>query len=496
MKKSDYKILFISLFNDEAIGVRCLHSILHNKGYNARMLFLKISSKTRCKDYKECLGLSFTNQTGSLSKKERLLFIEFILNYKPNIIAFSLFSSNFMLYKELYGVLKDRVDSKIVLGGWQPTLHPEACISYCHMLCIGEGEKVLPELVDKLFNHQPIDDIQNLWINKGDRIIKNSVRPLVENLSLEPIPVFDDKLSSFIENDRLFHSESLKTNTRYGIFTGRGCPYTCAYCSNEYMAKEIYPKKWSKIRYRTVEHVMSELVEVKAKLPYLESINFYDEVFLPKEEWIENFFSRYGKEIALPFYCEFYPGTCSDKKAKRLKEWGLGGVWLGVQSGSERVRNEIFNRHYKNEDVMKQAHIFVKYKINVRYDFIFDNPFETFQETLESVYLMLELPQPFSMNIFSLKFFPNMQITNMALEKGIIDPSQVNDKSSKDQDNFLISMDHENSDRNFLNCLAAYISFLAVDAKLSKKEIISIIDDYRIHKSIKSVREALVPFIS
>jgi anaerobic magnesium-protoporphyrin IX monomethyl ester cyclase len=495
VNKSDYKILFVTFFNDEALGVRCLHSILHNNGYNVKMLFLKVNSPTRCKNYKEGVKDSFSNNSDNLTKKELQLFKDFVVDYKPNILAVSLVSSNYMLYKRIYSELRNLIDLKIVIGGWQPTLNPEECIGFCDYLCVGEGEEALPELVDKMFNNQPVAGLKNIWINEGDRIIRNPIRPLVEDLSLEPVPVFDDDLSYYIENGELIHAEPYKTNTRYGIITGRGCPYSCTYCSNVYMAKELYPKKWQGVRSRTIEHVMSELIETKAKLPYIESINFYDEVFMPKEDWAKRFFDRYVKEIGLPFYCEFYPGTCNEKKAKMLKEAGLEGVWLGVQSGSPRVRKEVFKRHYKNETVIEQAGVFHKYGISVRYDFILDNPFETFEESLETINLMMELPQPCSMNIFSLKYFPKTDITKKALSEGLINEEELNDRIYKEQQNFEITMSNENSDRNFINHLVTYISFLLFDSKLEKREISSIVDNYLNHKRIQPIQEALKPYL-
>ena len=122
---------------------------------------------------------------------------------------------------------------------------------------------------------------------------------------------------------------------------------------------QIYPN-WSKIRYRDINKVIEELREVKKRLPSVERINFYDEVFLLQDKRISEFADKYKREIGLPFYCMFYPGTCSEEKAKKLTKVGLAGVWLGVQSGSERVRREVFKRNYTSEILWKQIRILGK----------------------------------------------------------------------------------------------------------------------------------------
>jgi len=477
MGKKNYKILFISLFNGEALGVRILHSILHHEGYDARLLFLKVPFQNRY------------NSTGDVTEKELLLLEDYIREYKPNLIAFSLVSSVFGLYKRIYERIKGSGEFKIFLGGWQASLNPEECIKYSDIVCVGEGEDALLEVADKLFNNQPVDCIDNIWVKKDNKIIKNPIRPLIQNLSRFPTPVFDDNLSAYIENDELINKEIYKFNTRYGIIAGRGCPYSCTYCSNVYMAKNLYPRAWTKIRYRSPEHVISELIDVKERLPEITRINFYDEVFLPDKDWVKEFFTRYKQEIALPFYCMFFPGTVKEDFLKILKESYLAGVWIGVQSGSEKIRKNIFKRNYKNSVILEQAKLFHQYGISVRYDFIFDNPFETFEESLESVNLMLELPQPFSMNLFSLKYFPHTEITDMALEAGFISKNDFDDERLSDRDQYGIILTDENSDNNFINHLVYYINKLASQSMLDRKEIHEIIDEYRYSKNINIIKK-------
>jgi anaerobic magnesium-protoporphyrin IX monomethyl ester cyclase len=460
------------------------------------MLFLKANDKQIRDNYKKRLKTSFKHEVDYVTDNELDIFERYIINYKPDILAFSLVCSVFGLYKKIYEKIRKLGSFKIVLGGWEPSLNPEQCINYCDIVCIGEGENVLPELVDKMYNGQEIDDIANLWIRKDNRIIRNNTRPLMDNLNDCPNPIFDNNLSAYIENDEIVYEDPYMSNTRYGIITGRGCPYHCTYCSNNYMAKNIYPKKWSKTRQRSVDHVMDELISVKERLPKIERINFYDEVFLPNKVWLNEFTDRYKAEIDLPFYCMFYPGTCNDETAKLLKEAGLVGVWIGVQSGSERVRTGIFKRNYTNRTVLKQAETFHKYGVSVRYDFILDNPFETFDESLESINLMLEFPQPFSLNLFSLKYFPKTEITSMALAEGLISENDLADQRLEDQDNYHISMNQKNINNKFINYLGTYISFKAVELKVDKNEIEKIINDYLVNRDISPLENKVVPFLS
>jgi len=428
MLKSDIKIILISFYNDEAYGLRLIHSVLSKAGYNTKMLFVKLNSLAVNRD-----------DINSLSDKELDLIKDYIKKEKPNLVAYSLVSSNFSIFKKVQTAIKPLGHFLTLVGGWQASLNPEETIQHCDFLCRGEGEEAIVELIDNLFNKYPIYNIKNLWLRSDVFIRKSSVRPLIKDLNKFPTVILNNSETFYIENGNLIKKDPYLENERYGTLLSRGCPFACTYCSNSFMSGKLYDKKWSKIRFRNTEHIMKELLDVKQYLPNIKRINFYDEVFQSNNEWKEKLFSEYKEKIKLPFYCMFYPGTCDRDTARLLKESGLAGVWVGIQSGSERVRKEVFKRFYTNETILKQAEIFKEFDISVKYDFILDNPFETKEEFIETLDLMKALPKPCGFNFFSLKYFPNTEITRMALDKGIITEKDLNDNLKTDHQNYTIS---------------------------------------------------------
>ncbi len=490
------KVLLVSLFNDEAYGLRSLHAYLIERRVDTIMMFLK-SPRHHGESQAQKVKDNFVGDINTVSQNEIDLLINHVIDNKYDLVGFSLVSQHFNLYKKLYAKLKTINNLIIVVGGWQASLNAEASIQFADYLCVGEGEEPLAELIDNLDKGIDTTGISNFWIKTNVGIIKNPVRKLQKELSIYPIPVCEDRYSYIIENDSLKNQEPYFDNPRYGTFIGRGCPYSCTYCSNSYMANHIYPGSWSKIRYRDIDHVKLEMLYVKDNLVNVKSINFYDEVFSPPISWIKDFFTWYKKEINIPFFCFFYPGTCSDEKARILADSGMSGVWLGIQSGSERVRKEVFRRHYSNTKIINQANIFSRYGISVRYDFIFDNPFESFNESIESILLMLDLPQPFSLNTFSLKFFPNTEITEMARARGLIRKNDTDDHRISDHDFYLIRKDNGNTDNKFINHLAYYIANICdepISAKI-KREIIKIISDFEVSKDLGKIQKIIDPYV-
>lgn len=508
------KVLLVSFFNDEAYGVRAIHSNLEENGIDAYMLFFKLIDSYRERSKGESNKDRFTaDDLDNATTREVDLLVSHIKQNKYDVVGFSLVSQHFTLYKRIYSKLKNISDLSIVIGGWQASLNPNDCIGYADFLCIGEGEDPMFELVRKLGNKEPVENIDNFWVNTkihgagsckeaaaiDNHVTKNSVRPLPRDLSSFPGPLFDHKYSYVVEDNIIKNYDPYFENTRYGTFIGRGCPYKCTYCSNSYMANEVYPRQWTKVRHRSITHLQKELLTVKERLKNVKNINFYDEVFTPKIEWIKEFFSWYKDVIDIPFYVFFYPGTCDDEKARVLAENGLAGTWLGVQSGSERVRKEVFKRSTRNEVIFKQARIFHKYGISVRYDFIFDNPFETFEESLESIYMILELPQPLSLNMFSLKYFPNTEITDMAINAGFVSAVDLDDNQEKDHETYMIRQDKGSLDDRFIGYLVFYISNILTNAIITqhqKEGIFKLIDDYKKSKDIEIIKNIVKPYLS
>lgn len=392
------RILLCIFENPEASGLRIIHSILHDKGYNCGLLFID--------EYN--IGL----------------ILEAIKKFNPDVLGFSLVSANWEYYKTIYPFLRRAENFKILLGGWQATLQPDECKQYCDIVCRGEGENIVTRIMEDIEKN----DYQREYI--GARA----------NVNQQPAPVLDMSLRSYwITGGQLKNEDPLFVNYRYGTMIGRGCPHSCTYCSNSYM-KNLYPK-WGKIRYRDYMDVLGELQYAKFSLPNINTIVFFDEIFLPPKEGRKDFFQKYKKRINLPFYVLFYPGTCTSEFAKELKEAGLAGVWLGIQSGSEKIRRNVFNRYGSNERILKQAKIFSSNNINARYDFIFENPFDTVETLEETRALIKQLPMPNTINAFRMKFFPNTKLTQMAINAGLTDEEDMKKRLSATWRDIVVSVE-------------------------------------------------------
>ena len=93
-------------------------------------------------------------------------------------------------------------------------------------------------------------------------------------------------------------------------------------------------------------------------------------------EWTRKFCEQYKDKIGIPYWVYVHPKTVTEELVQMLKDSGLFYADMGIQSGSQRVRNEYFKRMDKTEDIQRAMSILNKLKVRPRLDFIMDNPFE------------------------------------------------------------------------------------------------------------------------
>jgi radical SAM superfamily enzyme YgiQ (UPF0313 family) len=402
------KIVLIAIEDFASLAIRTLHSVLDKEGHDVTSIFL-----------------SEVSVTPTDEEMEKLLSL--LKKIKPDIIGIRVLSNFFPIVSEISKKIKEKLNCLIIWGGVHPTLNPEQSLEYADIVCIGEGEKAILELVSKLSKNEDISKIKNLWIKKDGKIIKNEIRPLIQDLDSLPFPDFSNKNKIYITFKKVYVYKpdyDIYTHSYiYPIMTSRGCPFSCTYCVNSCLRK-IYAGKGKYVRRRSVENVIKELVNVKRKFKSIKFIVFNDDVFTFDKEWIKEFCEKYKKYVNIPFYCYIHPKIIDEEVAKLLKGVRWYGAVTGIQSGSERVRKNIFNRYESNEEIVNCAWLLHKYKISSSYDII-QNPFETDEDKRETLNLLLSLPKPFRVRIFNLLFYPNYEITKFALQNGKISKKDV-----------------------------------------------------------------------
>ena len=395
------KVILISLYDTLSIGPRILHKVLENNGHEVHSIFFK--------------SAKLTDET----KGEVKLLLDKIKALKPQLIGFSLRSRYFKTAARLTQEIKKEMDVPIVWGGVHPTIRPMQCLEFADMVCIGEGEEALLSLADLIDKGKSVNSVDNIWIKSGKKIIKNDLADLEEDLDKIPFPDFTDSNKYYIENDKCSYENIFPDYKMvYSVMTTRGCPFSCSFCNGGSLRK-IYQGKGKFVRRRSVENAIAELVSAKKSWPTIKKVYFIDDVFSYDLDWIKKFSPLYKKYVNLPFYCYVHPNCVNDEVISVLKDMGLIEVNIGIQSGSARIRKDIYFRYESNEQIINSIKVLNKYKVKVVCDLILGNPYETELDKKENLNLLMQLSKPIVLLTYNLLYFPN-QFSEMALKDGLI----------------------------------------------------------------------------
>ncbi len=215
---------------------------------------------------------------------------------------------------------------KIVLGGPDVSYNLENYLkSGAQYLIIGEGEETMAELHEAIVNKTDIAAVHGIAYLENGEVVKTPARVKIKDLSLLPLPnraaiPMDKYLNTWKEN----HGNSSMT-----VSTQRGCPYTCKWCSTA-----VYGQSY---RRRPAKLVAQELGMLKAQYNP-DTIWFVDDVFTVSHKWLRSFHEEIIKQDAIiPYECITRAERITDEVLQLLKESGCYRIWIGAESGSQKI---------------------------------------------------------------------------------------------------------------------------------------------------------------
>src|SRR3989344_2282562 len=388
-------------------GIRTISAVLKKAGHDVKIVFMAYSE-----DYSKFYHNRELNQLVNICKNTDLIGINCYVSTMPRAIQITQF-----LKKKL------KKEIPIVWGGIHPTLFPQDCIKYVNIVCVGDGEDAVLDLAKAIENKKPIDKIQNLWVrNKNGEIVKNPVRPFIDNLDILPFVDYDIENHYILENHNLRKFKEEDLNGQIFFLTGRGCPYGCTYCSNN-LLNELYKGKCKSIvRWHSVDYIIEHVLYLRKRFKTLSYFDIRDDTFsLRPLSQIQEFCEKYKEKVNMRFKCLGDPKTISENKIALLVDAGCTDIIIGIQ-GSERTNKEIYHRAQTDEAVIKAGKIFSKYKgrLAVMYDVITCNPYEKPEDVINLIRLLQKLEKPYFLSVNNLVFFPGTKLYDRAKKDNII----------------------------------------------------------------------------
>lgn len=406
------------------LGISMLSACLKASGHEVQLFdttFYKTREKTGDDARIETLQVKYTNLAdyGILPKTTDLCsdFRKTIEISKPDLIAVSVVESTYLIGLQLLNSVKEIKIPKII-GGVHVTFSSEEVIKEpsIDMICVGEGEKAIVELANKIALKLDYKNIPNLWVKKNGKLFKNNIGPLV---NLDELPKQDWDI---YEKERFYKPMGGKIYIAGTFEMNRGCPYDCAFCCNKKL-QEIYKEHGNYHRQKDMNILITE-IKAKIKKYSLQYLYIVAENFLlMREDRFRAFIDHFDK-IRLPFWIETRPDSISEERVRQLKNVGCEGVSIGVEHGNPEFRRKVLNRRISNKDIIRAFKIVRKTKIRSCANNIIGFPTETRELVFDTIKLnRLIKADNIIVNIFTP--YRGTKLRQFSVDNGYLDPTAI-----------------------------------------------------------------------
>jgi radical SAM superfamily enzyme YgiQ (UPF0313 family) len=333
-----------------------------------------------------------------------------IASWQPDFVGYCVYTGYHKPLLDLNRRLKERFHFHSVFGGPHATFFPEIIEEEgVDMVCRGEGEWAMVEMIERVQKGEDYADVRNFWIKQNGHVHQNEVRPPEPEIEKFPFPA----------HDMFYQFPEVRNNKIRVVVTARGCPYSCTYCYN-YKIKEMYRGCGvPHLRHREVDGVIEEIKWIRDNYP-IELIYFGTDCFTASEKWVLEFSEKYSRELRIPFTASTRPETTTVAGSEALKEAGCVCMLMGIESGNEDIRLNLLNRKMSNEKILQAADIIHKAGLNLFTFNMMAFPGETLKQAFDTMYLNIKTKTDYTwVSLF--QPYPRTKLGEYAMEKGYFD---------------------------------------------------------------------------
>ncbi len=400
-------LALVSLYDIENNAVRQLAAAVREQGRRVVEVYFK--------DWKN-------NHLEEPTEYELQQLAELLEREGVGLIGISLRAS---AYERIAGMVTTRLrrlGRPIVLGGWHVTVRPERCDGMAAALCLGEADVAFPRFVEAWFTGGDWRGCPSMRFGGT----QNPLEPLVEDLDSLPWRDYASEDKWVLSRGSVARGDPMAADPLYQVMCSHGCIQKCSFCHNSFDTGAEGPR----LRFRSVDSVLAELAERRRLNPSIRRVRFDDEVFGLSRSWLREFAERYPEEIGLPFDILTEPTVVNEEYVELITAAGARVVHMGIQS-NEPVNRERLGRRADRETTMRAVQLLTAAGLYIRYLCMVDVPGTTSDDQRSLFRFLQEVPKPYDLYLFSLTWFPGSKMVEDMLERGELDPSQVEGTATK-----------------------------------------------------------------
>lgn len=243
---------------------------------------------------------------------------------------------------------------KLIIGGTHATVLSEQVMEQCPEIDVivrQEYDFTLGEIMRAVGR---LETVQGITYRKDGQIVKNPDRPWLEDM--DSLPFVSQVYEKFLDVNDYFYAFARKPMIQ--IFSARGCPFHCNFCS--------YPESMSGrcFRRRSTKNFVDELEYIAKHMPYIQEIFIEDDTFTADRKRVMEICDEIlARGLELVWSCN----TRADlpyEVMEKMKAAGCRLLVVGYESGNQNVLNET-RKGIKLEQSLEFAKNTKKLKIKV-----------------------------------------------------------------------------------------------------------------------------------
>jgi radical SAM superfamily enzyme YgiQ (UPF0313 family) len=328
--------------------------------------------------YLEQQGIANEVFDTTFSTKDK--FREYLREHKPAVVGIYVnLMTKLNAIQNIHYIHEHLPHTRIILGGPDVKYNAENYLREgADFIVMGEGEETMYEVCHAILSHTSetlydnVSHIRGISYFKDGLLTTTPERDKIKELDLLPFPNRKKiDLHLYLDAWKKYHG----TNA-ISVSTMRGCPYTCKWCS-----RAVYGLSY---RRRSVERVVQELKEIKENYNP-DSLWFVDDVFTISHKWLSAFrdeLNRVG--VRIPYECITRADRLNEDVIRTLAETGCFRVWVGAESGSQRII-DLMDRRVDVLQVRDMIKLSKKYGIQTGTFIMLGYPGETEEDIKETI---------------------------------------------------------------------------------------------------------------
>ena len=327
---------------------------------------------------------------------------QIIKQQSPDVIGLLTCTSSLGSVKNVARIAKQINPAiKIICGGPHATIQPEDIISdeNVDFVVQGEGEYITLDILQHIDDFQALEKIKGITFKHDGDVICTGKNETPIDLSTLPLPA----------KHLLLDKEKMPSVVFQPIFTSRGCPHRCIYCSSH----KIHGYK---TRLVPIETTLKEIRLLKKDFN-VHHFFICDDTFGQNRRHTENFLNAIlSEKLNITWGCQTRGERIAEDLVKLMKKSGCTQVSIGVETGSPRIRKMI-KKGNTVDDILSAARLLKKYKIEMAAFFMFGFPDETAEDIQMTIDLFEQL-KPYTAHCNIATPDPGTEMLEMVQRKG------------------------------------------------------------------------------